>query len=76
MHRAGLVAGGQHLGDLLWGHRAQRVEAQPQLLRWLAGQYRAELLLQLEVLFGAIDEAALAFVRGLAAKAGVAIQYW
>ncbi|MNP47641.1 hypothetical protein D3C76_1417060 [compost metagenome] len=42
MHRAGLVAGGHNLGDLLRGDRAQGVEAQAQRLRRLPGQLRRE----------------------------------
>ncbi|MNH19877.1 hypothetical protein D3C79_796250 [compost metagenome] len=75
MHRALLVAGCQHFGDLPGRHGAQRVEAQAQLLRRLRGQQRGQLRLQLQVLLGGVDEAPLPLIRGLAAEACVAVQH-
>ncbi|MND60937.1 hypothetical protein D3C80_521780 [compost metagenome] len=75
MYRALLVAGCQHFGDLPGRNRAQRMEAQTQLLRGLGGQQRGQLRLQLQVLFGGVDEAPLPVIRGLAAEACVAVQH-
>ncbi|MNR40321.1 hypothetical protein D3C85_1585980 [compost metagenome] len=75
VHRALLVAGRQHFADLLRRDRAQRVKTQAQGLRRLLRQHRLQARLQLEVVFGAVDEAALAFVRRLATETGVAVEH-
>ncbi|MNI50147.1 hypothetical protein D3C73_1047920 [compost metagenome] len=68
VHRASLVAGGQDFADLLWGHGAQRVEAQAQRLGLLLGQKRLQPRLQVQVVFRAVDKPTLAIVGRLATE--------
>ena len=75
VHRALFVAGRQNFTDLLRGDRAQRVEAQTQRLRFLLSQQRSQARLQLQVVFGAVDKAALPIIGRLAAESGMAVQH-